>query len=83
MVLDGHNKELLANGQRFWCPNGHGQHYSDSVEDKLKQATERIESLRKIVATKNQTIDRKERQINSYRGHAKRRRKLQRAAREA
>ncbi len=37
---------LLETGKTFYCPNGHGQHYSESTEAKLRQTEEKLREER-------------------------------------
>lgn len=45
----------------FYCPNGHGQHYTgksetEKAKDELAQANKRIENLHSVLADKNDKI---------------------------
>lgn len=47
-------RDARANdGAPFYCPNGHGQHYTKSENDKLK---DRIVELEKIIEQKERSI---------------------------
>lgn len=36
-IPDQVNDELISSGKKFYCPNGHSQHYTESTETKLKK----------------------------------------------
>ncbi len=38
--------ELKDTGNSFYCPNGHGQHYTESTEKKLEEAKKALKSAR-------------------------------------
>lgn len=48
-------------GGSFYCPNGHGQHYTRTENEKLKG---QIESLNRQISSKQTIIDEKNRQID-------------------
>lgn len=39
--------KLLETGEDFFCPNGHRQHFTESVQSKLKKAHQKISSLQR------------------------------------
>jgi hypothetical protein len=39
------NDELLARGRTFYCPNGHGQHYTNSLQKQLQDERDRSARL--------------------------------------
>jgi RNase P subunit RPR2 len=55
---DNLNRRFRDTQENFYCPNGHGQRYSESTEAKLKkQMQQREESWEKVLAEKEKTIE--------------------------
>ena len=70
-------------GNTFYCPNGHPMIYSDTDKKKMERLIADRDYYKELAGSRWEEVQHLERQLNSYRGHAKRRRKLQRKAREA
>lgn len=55
----------------FYCPSGHVQHYrykkGDELEDQIKREKERVESLRRTIASQQETITAKDHRIRATR----------------
>lgn len=64
-------EQLQRNGQRFFCPMGHGQSFTvgPSEEQKLRQENERLRQERdRELNWRQQERDRAERSASAYRG---------------
>ena len=50
-VPDEWDESRVDDGRTFWCPNGHGQSYEDSTDEKLKSLERENLELKKQVRT--------------------------------
>jgi hypothetical protein len=41
-ITKNHDEELVNCGNSFYCPNGHRQHYTESIKAKLKKAMSKL-----------------------------------------
>jgi len=74
-------KQRLGDGQSFYCPNGHSQHYTNSNATKIKRLREELERERQKIAMLRSTNETTERRRRAAQGVAtKRKKKLERVA---
>ncbi len=81
-ITEERYRQLHRTGDDFYCPNGHCRAFTNTDAKKIAELTSNRDYYEDMARRKQGRIEHLERQLNSYRGHAKRRRKLQRQARE-
>lgn len=69
------NRKRMKSGERFYCPNGHGQAYTDTDARKIKQLEQRLEVQRKETERARDQRDSIQRSLSTTRGHVTRLRK--------
>lgn len=68
-ALESGFKELkLRDGNIFYCPSGHQQHYLNSPSEQIHQLKETLIQKEKTIAEKNKYIDKIDRSNISLRG---------------
>ncbi len=55
-------------GGSFYCPNGHGQHYTESTEAKLKQTEKDLKTARSNAQYYREEAEAKARSLSAIRG---------------
>ncbi|GAA4681275.1 hypothetical protein [Phytohabitans rumicis] len=45
-LSEGHHRQLRRTGQRFFCPNGHSQSYTETEADRLRKQLATVEQQR-------------------------------------
>lgn len=48
-VVKEHRERLGSSGETFFCPNGHGQHFTESTQKKLERAAREIAEKNSII----------------------------------
>lgn len=67
-VPDLVNAELLSSGRSFYCPNGHSQRYSDSLQKQLKAERDNVARLNARIAQERAHSDALERSRRATKG---------------
>jgi len=75
------NEDLLRTGRDFYCPNGHQQHYVESVQAKLEKEQQRRREAERQANARLELLHAEERSHAATRGVVtKQRKKLARVA---
>jgi hypothetical protein len=76
-VVFGMPKELYrqrkADGDWFWCPNGHQQHYTEREEDRLRRLLDNAETRARACADQKDAAERSNRALRGVVTRTKRR----------
>ena len=62
------DEEWHARGQSFYCPNGHSQHYTMSLEKKLQQARDQLTRERAYHDQTRADLESKKHQLRATKG---------------
>lgn len=76
-LSNSHQKQLIQTGSTYWCPNGHGQHYTarkqaeeqiKELQNKLSQEREAAEYWRKSYYGEQEDHDGTKRRLSATKG---------------
>lgn len=62
-------KQRKSDGETFYCPNGHGQHYTDTNKKRMAALRRRAESAERRAAHLQEQSDHYSYQARAYKGH--------------
>lgn len=67
-LVAGHHSDLQRSGNMFYCPNGHGQVYSDDLDKQLERAKQQAQRERDRFLMERERKEAAQRSAAAYRG---------------